>query len=191
MEATQAVAARYVLDVGMSRLQVRAFATGLLSGFGHNPTFAVRDFKGEMRIPPSGLEDASIQLRIAKGSLEVTGDIKDKDRRDIERVMKDDVLETERYPEIVFESSSVSADKTGETQYRVRLNGELSLHGVTRSQEVNGYLTMGEDQLKAYGNFSLLQTDYGIRLVSFAGGALKVKDELKFTFDLLARRVKE
>ncbi|MFZ0594562.1 MAG: hypothetical protein WAM39_29165 [Bryobacteraceae bacterium] len=73
----------------------------------------------------------------------------------------------------------------------IKYTKHLERAGVMRSKEVNGYLTMGEDQLKAYGDFSLLQTDYGIRLVSFAGGALKVKDELKFTFDLLARWVKE
>ncbi len=44
------------------------------------------------------------------------------------------------------------------------------------------------DMLRASGEFSLLQSDYGIPLVSVAGGALKVKDELKFTFDIVARK---
>ena len=40
--------------------------------------------------------------------------------------------------------------------------------------------------MRAKGEFTLKQTDYGIKLVSVAGGALKIKDELKFTFDVLA-----
>ncbi len=41
--------------------------------------------------------------------------------------------------------------------------------------------------LRANGEFSIRQTDYGIRLVSVAGGTLKLKDELKFTFDIVAQ----
>ena len=42
--------------------------------------------------------------------------------------------------------------------------------------------------LRASGDFSLDQTDYNIKLVSVAGGALKLKDELKFSFEIVARK---
>ena len=41
------------------------------------------------------------------------------------------------------------------------------------------------------GDFSLRQSDYGIKPVSFAGGALRLKDELKFAFELVARMQEE
>ena len=44
------------------------------------------------------------------------------------------------------------------------------------------------DTFRAFGSFSVLQTSYGIKLVSVAGGVLKVKDELKCSFDIAARR---
>jgi hypothetical protein len=44
------------------------------------------------------------------------------------------------------------------------------------------------DTLRAYGEFSLRQTDYNIKLASVAGGTIKLKDELKFTFDMAARK---
>ena len=47
------------------------------------------------------------------------------------------------------------------------------------------------DILRANGEFTLRQTDYRIKLASVAGGALKLKDELKFTFDIVARRKSE
>jgi polyisoprenoid-binding protein YceI len=188
MAAAKAVGVRYVLDSRSSRFQVRASAAGLLSGFGHNPTIAIRDFTGEVQISESGPQDASMGLCIQADSLSVTDDIKDKDRREIERVMKGEVLEITRYPEITFVSSDVNVDKTGADQYRVMLKGELSLHGVTRSEQIGAYLSVTEAQLRAYGEFSLKQSDYAIRPVSFAGGALKLKDELKFSFDMVARR---
>jgi hypothetical protein len=44
------------------------------------------------------------------------------------------------------------------------------------------------DILRATGSFPLRQTDYGIKPVSAAAGALKVKDEVKFLFDIQAKR---
>ena len=42
--------------------------------------------------------------------------------------------------------------------------------------------------IRASGEFSLNQSDYGIKPISVAGGTLKVKDELKFSFDMVARK---
>ncbi len=188
MTAMQVGVARYTLDPGISRLQVRAFATGMLSGFGHNPTFSVRDFSGEIRIPPNGPAEASLELRVKAASLVVSDDIKDKDRREIEQLMHREVLESAAFPEIAFRSTAVGADKTGEGQYRITLVGDFSLHGVTVDQQIVAYFSLAEQQARAWGDFSLSQSKFGIRPVSFAGGALKLKDELKLTFDLVARR---
>src|SRR5271154_4532369 len=130
MAATQAVVARYALDPVISSLQVRVFATGLLAGFGHNPTFAARDFSGEIIVPPNGPAAASLTFKVRDSSLAVPTDIKDKDRRDMERIMNEQVLETARFPEIVFRSTAVHADQTGSGQYQVTLDGELSVRGV-------------------------------------------------------------
>jgi hypothetical protein len=42
--------------------------------------------------------------------------------------------------------------------------------------------------LRISGDFTLRQSDYGIKPVSFAAGALRLKDELKFNFEMVARR---
>jgi hypothetical protein len=42
--------------------------------------------------------------------------------------------------------------------------------------------------MRVSGEFTLRQSDYGIKPVSFAGGALRLKDELKFSFELVARK---
>jgi hypothetical protein len=46
----------------------------------------------------------------------------------------------------------------------------------------------GEDTLKAQGSFSILQPDYGLKIASVAGGTLKLKDELKCAYFIIARR---
>ena len=182
----------YLLDKSASRFTVRAFATGVLSALGHSPTIAIRDFTGEASFDPDDLVTSSLRIEIRADSLEVTDDVSSKDRQEMESLMKEKVLESSKYPAIVFESAATSADQLGEGRYRVTMGGKLSLHGVTRSlpvmAQVTVQVTVNGSMLRASGEFSILQSDYEIPPISVAGGALKLKDELKFAFDIVARR---
>ena len=178
----------YVADLRASQFTVQVFSGGLLSAFGHSPTIAIREFSCEARVTPDDIEHSSVKVTINASAMVVRDDISDKDRQEIERGMRQDILETSSYPEIVYECSSLSATKAGEGQYAATLNGDLTLHGITRSQPIPARVTVAGDTVRAFGNFSILQTDYGLKLASVAGGALKVKDELKFSFNILARK---
>lgn len=178
----------YAIDPDMSQFTVRAFASGILSSLGHHPTIAIRDFSGHAEFVPETFDRAALHLQIKAGSLAVTDDVSEKDRREMERTMNDNVLEVARYPEIVFDSSTVSANKAGDGQYRVDVVGNLSLHGVTNTQAISVQVALTGDVLRAHGDFSLKQTGFGIKLVSVAGGTLKLKDELRCSFDIVARK---
>jgi len=186
--ATKPTVARYTISARASRFTVRVFAKGVLSALGHNPTIAIRDFSGEAQVDPEKVDESALRITIAAASLGVTDDISDKDRREIERQMLEDVLEVSTHPEIVYECSRLSANKTGEGQYSVVLNGEMTLHGVTRDQPIAARVALSGATLTAFGDFSLNQTDYGIRLVSALGGTLKVKDEVKCSFNIVAQK---
>jgi len=179
---------RYVIDGKASRFTVQAFATGLLAKMGHNPTIGIRDFSGEMKFNPGKLEAGSFRLLIKTASLSVQDDISSKDIREIERLMKDEVLETAKFPEILYEADGISVTKMTDTLCSATLNGKLALHGVTRSQPIVVRVALLGSMLRASGDFSLDQTDYDIKLVSVAGGSLKLKDELKFSFEMVARQ---
>lgn len=122
---------RYVLDKIASKFTVRAFASGMLSAMGHNPTIAIRDFIGDAGFDPAAPENAYLRIQVRADSLEVTDDIKSSDRKEMESAMKENVLESAKYPTIAFESASTSAAKLSEGRYRVNMNGTLSLRGVT------------------------------------------------------------
>jgi polyisoprenoid-binding protein YceI len=125
---------------------------------------------------------------IKPDSFTVADEVSDKDRQEIEKKMREEVLETSGYPEITYESTSITSTKLFGAQYRVTIKGKLSLHGVTRDHSVTAQVIVSEDRLRASGEFTLLQTDYRIKLVSAAGGTIKLKDELKFSFDIVANR---
>jgi len=188
MGSTTETMVHYVADMRASQFTVQVFSGGVLSAFGHSPTIAIRDFTADAEVNPESPEPASLKVVIQAASLSVKGDISDKDRREIERMMQQEILEISSYPEIVYECSRVTASKSGEGQYSVTLNGELTMHGVTRPQPVPARVALSGDSLRAFGTFTLLQTDYDLRLASVAGGVLKVKDELKFSFNILARK---
>jgi polyisoprenoid-binding protein YceI len=181
-------AVRYLIDGRNSTFTVRAFATGLLSPLGHNPTIAIPDLEGEIVFNREAMEQSSLRIVIHAASLTVTDDIREKDREEINRTMQEEVLESDSYPDIVYECSRLTASKVGEGQYWGTLNGELTLHGVKRSQPVPVRISLNGDLLRATGDFSVRQSDYEIRPVSAAGGTIKLKDELKLSFDISAHK---
>ncbi len=181
-------AERYLIDKSSSKFTVRAFASGMLSAFGHSPTFAIRKFEGEAEFSPGDPGACSLRLQVEANSLEVMDDIKSKDRQEIESTMNQEVLESAKYPAITFESSRAAVSRLGEARYQVSLNGNLTLHGLTRPAVIPAQVTHMGDMLRAGGEFTILQTNFGIKLVNVAGGVLKVKDELKFVFDIVARK---
>jgi len=171
---------------------VQAFAEGLLSAFGHNPKLAAREFAGQVTLnreqQRDQLDTSSLEFSVKADSLVVTDDVSEKDRREIERVMKDEVLETSRFPDITFHSKSVTADRIYEGFYRVKITGELILHGVAREYSIEAQLRLMENGVRAEGESTLRQSNFGIKRVSIAGGTLKVKDEVKMSFLIVAER---
>jgi polyisoprenoid-binding protein YceI len=181
----------YKLDPAQSRFTVQAFAMGLLAGFGHSPTIGIRSFAGHVQFTPGTLAGASLHVVIKSRSLVVLDEIKEKDREEMERTMLKDLLETYSYPEITFRSTSITATRVNEHRYKARIIGDLTLHGVTRQGVwIMSLLTLDGDELRAQGTFNLRQTDYKIKPISVAAGTLKLKDELKFSFDLVGHQVR-
>jgi polyisoprenoid-binding protein YceI len=184
-----ATTVRYVIDAKASTFTVRAFATGMLSAFGHSPTIAIPDFEGEVKWDSGAVEDSSLRIVVQASSLTVTDDISKSDRSEIERRMHEEVLETDGFAEIIYECPRVSSvQKMGEGLFTAVLDGELTLHGVTLKQAISARVTLTGETLRAAGEFSIRQSDYEIRPVSAAGGTVKLKDELKLSFDIAARK---
>lgn len=179
------VAASYRVDPQASRFTVRAFAAGALSGLGHSPTLAIRDISGEVEFDPDTPAASSLRLVANAASLAVTDQVSDKDRREIERATRDDVLEGGRFPTITYECPPSKVTATAPTE--LTLAGSLTLHGVTRPETVSARIFLMGGTLRGQGEVTVKQSDYGIRPVSVAGGMLKVKDEVKLSFDIVAR----
>lgn len=179
----------YSLVPERSKFTVQAFAEGLFSAFGHDPVIHIRNFSGEVHFVPGTIANASLKITVDPNSLAVGEEVKEKDRLEIEQTMRNEVLETSRYDEILFTSSNISVNRLAQGRCQVRVIGDLTLHGVTRkSIWISAEATISDDSLQAKGDFSLKQSDFGIKPYSAAGGTIKLKNELKFLFDMVGQK---
>jgi polyisoprenoid-binding protein YceI len=180
------MAVRYRLDPAQGRFTVQGFARGLLSAFAHNPTFAVRDFSGEISLDPATLEHASIQMTIRAGSLELLDQVSPADRRDIEGRMRQEVLEITTYPEIRYDANDIAAEPIAPNDYCVRINGRLVLHGVVNPCPIGAQMRVYNDGVRLMARGPLSLSEYRIRPVAALAGAIKLEDQLHVEFDLVA-----
>jgi hypothetical protein len=180
--------AHYVFDSKSSQVTVQAFAEGLAGIADHRPRFTVREFSGEVKFSVDRPEEGSVVLKARAGSLEIMDDVSEHDRREIERVMFEEVLHPEVFPEVFFRSARVLCSVVLENRYRADVAGTVNLGGVENEQSIEAQLVLSEGSLRAYGEFRLRQTDYGLAIASVLGGAVRLKDELKFGFFIVARR---
>jgi polyisoprenoid-binding protein YceI len=180
---------QYKIDAKASQFVLQAFATGLLSAFAHSPKIAIRDFQGDLSFTISGatLQDARLRITVQADSLEVIDDISEKDRGEIQSRMREEVLQADSFPEIVYECSRVTASGSGNT-YWAALSGTLTLRGVTQPLPISAKVTVNGNSLKASGEFTLRQSVFGIASVTAAAGTIRLKDDLKFNFEIAAAR---
>jgi polyisoprenoid-binding protein YceI len=188
-QSSESGVVRYRLVPAQSTFTVQAFAEGLLSAFGHDPVLAIKDFSGEVQFVPGSFEAASVKMTVKADSIVLSTEVKEKDRIEMEQTMREQVLEIAKYPEIVFVSSNISVTKLVEGRYRARVIGDLTFHGATQKNLwITPEVTVSGESLSAKGVFSLKQTDFGIKPFSAAAGTIKLKNELKFSFDIAAEK---
>jgi polyisoprenoid-binding protein YceI len=182
---------KYVLDGRASQFTVQAFAEGTAGIADHRPTFAVREFSGELEFDPANLNHASLLLTVKVRSLVVKDEVSEADRRAIERVMFGEVLHPEKHPEVLFRSTRVVCTRVDENRYRAEMDGVVALEGEENPEVLDVQIVLSEGSMRAYGELRLKQSNYGLKIASVAGGLLRIKDELKFLFFMVARQVEQ
>ena len=165
-------AAQRPLDPEHTTFTIHVGKSGLFS-------FAVHEHEVRTAIVEGAVDDAGegrIWLRIDAHKLTV---LPEKDQAEVQSTMQTKVLESDRFPDIRFESTSVhklAAD-------RWRVEGNLTLHGQTHPVVADVRRNGGRYE----GKSTIKQTDFGIQPVTVAGGTVKVKNELVIEFSIQAK----
>jgi polyisoprenoid-binding protein YceI len=180
--------ATYRIDGRRSRFTIDVGKTGAFSFVaGHAHEVETQEISGAIEFTPEDLERSAVHLEVPTASLRVTG--KGEPPDDVpqvqETMLSERVLDVKRYPEILFESTTITSVAAGGSSYSVV--GRITLHGVTKSISLPVALRQASDTLTASGATSIKQTDFGITPVSVAG-VVKVKDDLGLSFTIVAAR---
>jgi polyisoprenoid-binding protein YceI len=178
----------YRFDASKSSLEIRVSKAVLFSTFGHDHVVKASDFSGTVNMDAEHLANASVSMRVPVKSLTVVDPgVSASGRQQVQATMQGDaVLGAARYPEISFRSTQVEHAEPEGNGWRVTLTGVLQLHGTQKPISFPAVVHVARGELTAQGDASLLQSDYGIKPIKIAGGAVKVKDRVRIHFEIHA-----
>ncbi len=163
-------------DERVAECWVFTFKQGLLSPVAHDLRLRVGRFRVELddektqvsaRFDPSSLVVDSPM----KGGVEDPSALSTADKHKIAQQIREHVLHVAVHPSIEFRSHRLSARADG--GYDV--DGELTLHGVTRPLRCQTRLVTGRQELE----LTLHQPDFGIEPFSALLGTLKLQSDVK------------
>ena len=161
------------IDTSKSVVTVEVKKAGIFAAFAHDHEIAAPIAGGTVNTA-----SRTVELRFNSGMLQVRDrGISEKERADIQDTMLGaEVLDAQRYPEIVFRSTSV--EPGGQEFWKV--HGDLTVHGQTRPVSVD----VRDNSGHYTGSLLLRQSEFGIKPIKIAGGTVRVKDEIRINFDI-------
>ncbi len=179
----------FIVDPESSRVRIHLRRAGLLKFLGHDHEIDAPVSEGRITADPADPARSSVELRWEAAALAVApGTGSEKDVLELEeRMLGAEVLDAGRHPAILFSSSAVHVDGSGTGGFRLRVRGTLELKGARREVEIPLVVRLQGDELRAHGEVELRLRDLGIRPPSVAG-VIKVGNEFRLVFDVLARR---
>jgi polyisoprenoid-binding protein YceI len=182
--------ASYSIDPQQSKMEIHVGKEGAFKAFGHDHLIEAKQVSGEVQFNPQNIDQSSVRLQVPTKSITVIDPGEsEKDRKEVQANMEGEkVLDVAKFPEITFVSTSISAAKKTSDGWELTLSGKLNLHGVEKPVSFPLHLRANNNELRAEGEVSILQTDYGITPVKVGGGTVKVKDKLKITFNIVASK---
>src|SRR6266571_6901208 len=183
-------AQRFRLDSSKSKFIAHAMAGGLLWFKGHDHLVAVREFSGEAQLTPDQINPASLEIIAKTASMVETSSVfTEQQKQIIDKELREIVLLPDQYPDISFKSTNVSGKSIGDGQYDLKIGGNLTLHGVTRPITIPTKVSVTGDNLRAQGEFDIDRSDFKVKATSAIHGLIRVRDKVKFTFDIVGHRL--
>jgi len=163
-----------------SRFALEVYKTRLMAGKKH--VFLFEKFSGEALFDEQKPEDGKVRLVIEAGSVICTDTwVSEGDRKKVLAAARNDVMAVDKYPQLVFASSKVTAK--AENQYDVE--GALTIRGVTKPVVV--HVARKADTFE--GEASVKLSDFGLKApTGMTMGFIGTKDEMKVLFRLVPKR---
>lgn len=184
-----ATGATYPVVESKSSVRIHVGKSGVFSFAGHQHEVQA-PVSGTVTADPASLSESSVDLTFASGRLRVLPEAEPSgDAPKVEEAMHGPaVLDAVRFPNIHFKSKKVTGREASGGGYDVSLVGDLSLHGMTQEITVPVKVTLDGRTLTAVGQTTLRHDQFGMKPVTAAGGSVKVSNEIKIEFKIVAEQ---
>jgi len=159
------------------KLIIKSYKDGMGAKLAHDLILTPASWNGTVDIDVDNPAASRASLAIDARSIQIVeavGGVKslsDKDRKDIDKNINEKVLQTAKFPQLTFESTSVSGSAPNFV-----VAGNMTITGTTRP--VNVDLNVDGSQVTAKAKIS--QKDFGIKPFSAMFGAIKLRDDVDF-----------
>ncbi len=173
----------HAIGPGNGMLGIYTYVGGMGAKMGHDLIMEATRWSGSVNVDADDPAATSVQVTVDARSFEVvqaSGGIKpfsDKDRDEIGK-NTDKTLQTDKFPEITFQSTSVSGDAPS-----LSLQGNLTIAGTTKPVTLEVEIDEGGSEAVLTARTAIVQTDFGVKPYSKMG-ALKVKDQIDLEIKL-------
>lgn len=177
-----------------SRVVLLVARDGVLAVLAHDHAMVAADISGAIHFNIERPEKSSLRLSIPVKGLQVDlpaerkrlklgGELSKGDVREIREIMLSPrVLDATRFPTVEITSIAVSGPLG-----KLTLKLKMRIREVERVFNATARVTVTGDVLRARGEFSFLQTHFGIKPYSTLLGAIAVEDKIHIKFDVVAR----
>jgi hypothetical protein len=186
----------YQVNPQGSTVHIQVFRGGTLARLGHNHVMTVQSLRGRTWIHPT-FEKSGLELAFPVAPLVVDDpealsaagkdfppEIPQADREGTRKnMLRADVLDAERYPEIALRSVKVSG-----TAQAPQITVRITIRNASQDVVVPASVTIDGARMTASGQFDIQQTAFGIKPFSAALGALEVQDKLQINFRIVAEK---
>jgi polyisoprenoid-binding protein YceI len=177
----------YSIDAAQSQINVILAQEGFISKRYPTHRVVVKNFNGKIDLPKEETR-LSVEVEAEAGSLtNVDEAMSEFERKEFHQVLRNVVLESSKFPTVKFASISVANVQRSGDNRSFTLNGDLTLHGVTKRVSFPVNVTLTKDQIRATGEATLKQSDFGMKPFEKGLGLIKVGDEVKVNFVMVAK----
>ncbi|MBK8943899.1 MAG: YceI family protein [Ignavibacteriae bacterium] len=104
------------------------------------------------------------------------------------RHMRENYLETEKYPMAAYSGKIIKSEKISDKKYKVFVNGEMNIHGLTKKQNVEGILEFIGEEVKISSNFIVKLSDHKIEVPSLM--FMKIDENMDLHLNFILEKAK-
>lgn len=177
----------FTFDAEASQINVILTQEGMIRRRYPTHRVVAKSFNGKISLPDDETKMAVEMEAEAKMMTNADELMSEFERKEFHNVLRNEMLEAEKFPTIRFVSVSVGNVKKSGDKRSFTLNGDLILRGMTKRMSVPVNATISEKELRAIGEAKLKQSDFGLKPFEKGLGLIKIGDDVKVSFSIVAK----